>query len=202
MRVHSHATALKMLASVLLVAGAAGVAGLGTFGGFTSTTSATQSVSAGTVVMNLSQHASLGTTVAANGIVPGDTIQRSVRLTQPASSQNFGTVRLTTTAQTSNVLTTDATNGLQLVVDLCTQAWVASGNNLTCPGTMTTPLSSRPFIGSNLALPQVANTMNSSADAHLRLTLSLPTSAGDNFQGVSNLLTFTFDATQRAGQAK
>ena len=44
--------------------------------------------------------------------------------------------------------------------------------------------------------------MNSSGDAYLRLTLSLPTSAGDSFQGVSNLLTFTFDATQRAGQAK
>ena len=202
MRAHNHATALKMLASVLLVAGAAGVAGLGTFGSFTSTTTATQSVSAGTVVMNLTQHGSLGTTVAATGIVPGDTIQRSVRLTQPASSQNFSTVKLTTSAQTGNVLTNDTTNGLQLVVDLCTQAWVASGNSLTCPGTTTTALATRPVIGSNLTLAQVANTMNSAGDAYLRLTLSLPTGAGDSFQGVSNLLTFTFDATQRAGQAK
>lgn len=202
MRAYHHATTLKMLASVLLVAGAAGVAGLGTFGAFTSTTSATQSVAAGTVVMNLSQHGTLGTTVAATGIVPGDTIERSVRLTQTAASQNFGGVRLTTSAQTSNVLTTDTTNGLQLVVDLCTAAWVASGNTLTCPGTMTNALASRPVIGGNLLLSQVSNTLNSSNDAYLRLTLTLPTSAGDNFQGISNLLTYTFDATQRASQAK
>lgn len=202
MRPHTHATALKMLTSVLLVAGAAGVAGLGTFGSFTSTTSATQSVNAGTIVMNLTQHPNLGTTVAATGIVPGDTIQRSVRLTRGAASQAFSAVSLSTTAQSSNVLTTDAANGLQLVVDVCTQAWAASGNSLTCPGTMTTALASRPVIGANLTLNQVVSSLNTSGDAFLRLTLTLPTSAGDAFQGVSNLLTFTFDATQRAGQAR
>ena len=202
MHARSQSNSLKALASVLLVAGAAGVAGLGTFGSFTATTNASQSVTAGRIVMNLSQHGSLGTTVAATGVVPGDTIQRSVQLVKGAGSENFGSVSLTTTAQTSNLLSTDATNGLQLVVDSCSVAWANAGNNtLSCAGTTTNVIASRRVIGT-MDLSQATSALNSTGNGYLRLTLSLPTSAGDNFQGLSNSITYTFDATQRAGTSK
>lgn len=49
-------------------------------------------------------------TVDATGIVPGDTIHRRAKVTD-AGTQNLASVTLTTTAGTSNVLTTDTTNG-------------------------------------------------------------------------------------------
>ena len=202
MRAHTHATTLKMLASVLLVAGAAGVAGLGTFGSFTATTNASQSVAAGRIVMNLSQHPSLGTTMAATGVVPGDSIQRSVQLAKGPGSENFGSVSLTATAQTNNPLSTDATNGLQLSVDSCTSAWSVSGTNkLSCPGTTTNLVATRRVTGT-MDLSQVTANLNSTSNAFLRLTMSLPVSAGDTFQDLANVLTFTFDATQRNGTSK
>ncbi len=200
MRTSLRKNSAKILASVVLVGGAASVAGLGTFGSFTDTTSASESVSAGKVDINLSQHASLGTTVAATNLVPGDTIQRAVTLTRSSDTEMFGSVLLTTTAGTANLLSTDATNGLQLSVDQCSIAWAQVGttNQLTCAGVTTSIIASRAVIGTNLDLGAATTTLNSVAAAsNLRLSLVLPTSAGDTFQGLTNAVTFKFDATQR-----
>ncbi|MFC4786445.1 TasA family protein [Nocardioides sp. MAHUQ-72] len=202
MRTSSHKTAVKILASVVLVGGAASVAGLGTFGSFSDTTAADQSVATGKVDLGLTQHASAGTTVAAVDLVPGDTVQRSVTLTRSSDTEKFGSVLLTTTAGTQNVLATDATNGLQLRVDQCSVAWVKNADgSLTCGGTTTGIVASRAVVGSALDLGAATTTMNSSAAAsNLRLTLTLPTSAGNTFQGLANTITFTFDATQRTAE--
>ena len=52
------------------------------------------------------------------------------------------------------------------------------------------------------ALTLTALTVTSSCLAHsvdnLRFTLQLPAGADNTFQGLSNTVTFTFDATQRA----
>jgi hypothetical protein len=199
------ASSTKILASVVLVAGAASVAGLGTFGAFTSTTSASEAVATGKVVLGLTQHATLGTTVAATNLVPGDTVQRAVVLTRSSETEAFGSVKLTTTGATgvtANKLTTDATDGLKLAVDQCTVAWTkATGSNdLTCVGgTVTALVAARPVVGTNLDLAAATTTLNTStAAANLRLTLSLPEAADNTFQGLSNTIAFTFDATQRA----
>jgi hypothetical protein len=200
MRTSSSKMAAKILASVVLVGGAASVAGLGTFGSFTSTTSASETVSTGKVVLGLTQHATMGTTVAATNLVPGDTIQRAVTLTRSGDSETFGSVKLSTSALTPNVLSSDATNGLQLTVDACSTAWVkaATTNALTCSGTTTSVLATRPVIGSTLDLPVAATQLNASSAANLRVQMVLPTGADNSFQGLSNAITFTFDATQRA----
>jgi predicted ribosomally synthesized peptide with SipW-like signal peptide len=147
-------TSAKIFASVVLVGGAAGVAGLGTFGAFTDTTSASTSVSSGKVDIGLTQHATLGTTVAAADLVPGDTVQRAVTLTRSVDTEKFGSVLLTTSAGTTNVLSTDATKGLQLTVDECSVAWTKVGatNQLSCSGTTTNVVASRAVIGTNLDL--------------------------------------------------
>lgn len=190
--------ATKILASIALVGGAAGVAGLGTFGGFTSTTTANESVATGRVELGLTQHGTAGTTVAASGLVPGDAVHRSVSLTRNAGTQSFGSVSLTTTAGSANVLTSDATNGLQLTVDNCSVAWtVEADNSLSCSGTQSSVVASRAVIGGPLDLGPATTALNAAgATAYLRLKLALPAVAGNAFQGLSNAITFTFDATQ------
>ena len=196
-------TSAKIFASVVLVGGAAGVAGLGTFGAFTDTTSASTSVSSGKVDIGLTQHATLGTTVAAVDLVPGDTVQRAVTLTRSVDTEKFGSVLLTTSAGTTNVLSTDATKGLQLTVDECSVAWTKVGatNQLSCSGTTTNVVASRAVIGTNLDLAQATTSLNAvGAASNLRLQLVLPATADTPFQGLSNAITFTFDATQRTAQ--
>jgi spore coat-associated protein N len=202
MRLGPSSIAVKIFATVVLVGGAASVAGLGTFGSFTSTTSASASVSAGKVVL-ASGTSARGLDIAAANLVPGDTVQRTITLTRSTETEAFGSVKLTTAGTTANLLTSDATNGLQLKVDQCSAAWVkpSTSNDLTCSGTVTTVVAQRAAIGSALDLGAATTALNSSAAAsNLRLTLTLPTSADNNFQGLTNTVNFTFDATQRAAQ--
>jgi hypothetical protein len=195
----------KLFASAALVASAAAVAGLGTFGSFTSSTSASEAVTAGKVVIGLTQHPTLGTTVAATNLVPGDTVQRAVTLTRSSETEAFGSVKVTTTGTNANLLTSDATNGLQLKIDQCSAGWTkaAATNELTCSGTTTNLVASRAVVGSNLDLGAATTALNAvGAAANLRISLVLPDAANNDFQGLSNTINFTFDATQRTAQYK
>ncbi len=204
MRIGISTTAGKVLASVVLVGTAASVAGLGTFGSFTSTTSASESVSNGKVVLT-SAAGVRALSVAATGLVPGDTVQRSIVLSRSSDTESFGSVTLTTTGSTANLLTSDATNGLQLTLEQCSVPWTQIGttNDLACSGTTTPVIAQRAVIGSALDLGAATTTLNSAAaTSNLRATLTLPTAADNTFQGLSNTVTFTFDATQRAAESR
>jgi len=193
--------AVKVLASAALVGGAASVAGLGTFGAFTSTTSAAQAVSTGKLILGQATSVRDMTIPAAN-MVPGDTIQRTVTLTRSDDTEAFGTVKLTTSTPTGTLLTSDTTNGLQVKVEQCTVAWVkdATTNNLTCGGTLSSVIAQRPVLGSDVlaATSGTLTALNGTGkSAYLRVTLALPDTAGNTFQGLTNNISFTFDATQR-----
>lgn len=186
--------AVKVLASAALVGGAASVAGLGTFGAFTSTTTASQDVATGKVV--LSSTSTFGTPVT--NMVPGDTIARTVTLTRSTDTEAFGSVKITTAGTSSNLLTSDATNGLQMKVEECSVAW----NNGACSGTTTTVIAQRAVVGAtDVPAATLASLNGAGKAANLKVTLSLPTSADNTFQGLSNTINFTFDATQRAAKA-
>jgi predicted ribosomally synthesized peptide with SipW-like signal peptide len=195
-------TKTKLLVSAALLAGAASAAGLGTFGSFTSTTSASQSVTAGTVVIGVGTAGTANNrlSVAATGVVPGDTIQRTVQLNN-TGNQNLASITLTTTASPSSLLDTDATNGLQLVIQKCSSTWTEAGTapayTYTCGGTTTTVLASRAVIGANIALSGLS-AVTAGASDNLMATLTLPASAGNTFQGLASTVTFAFTGTQRA----
>ena len=143
----TRSTAAKLLASASLVGTAAAVAGLGTFGTFTSTTTASADQSSGTVVIALGNTGASTNrlTVNATGLVPGDTVQRSVDLAN-TGSEDLASVTLTTSANPSSLLDTDATNGLQLLVERCSVAWteagVAPAYTYTCGGATSTVVAS------------------------------------------------------------
>ena len=204
MSAHVLSTKAKLLASAALVAAAAGAAGLGTFGSFTSTTSASQAVTAGTVVIGVGTGGTANNrlSVAATGVVPGDTIQRTVQLNN-TGNQNLASITLTTTASPSSLLDTDATNGLQMVIDKCSQAWTEAGPpyTYTCGGTTSSVLASRAVIGSNLTLSNLGSTSAGATD-HLRVTLTLPSGAGNTLQNQSSTITYAFTGTQRTATNK
>lgn len=197
---------LGLTQKILLSVGALGVggaiAGLGTFATFTSSTSASEQAATGTVTVGLGATGASTNrlSVAAGGVAPGDTVQRSVDLVNQGSL-DLTSVSLTTTAAPSSLLDTDATNGLQMVVDRCSAPWTEAGTSpaftYTCSGTTATVVASRPVIGANVALSNLAATTHGATD-HLRVTLTLPTSAGNTFQNQTSTVAYNFTGTQRA----
>jgi spore coat-associated protein N len=196
----------KLLASVAVLGAAASIAGLTTFATFTSSTSASQTVSSGTVTVALGAvGAANRLTVNATNIAAGDTMQRAFDLSNTGTIDFAGAPSLTTTASPSSLLDTDASNGLQMVIDRCSVAWTEAGPpyTYTCSGTTTSVLTTRALIGSSIALSNLTDlTTNGSGPDHLRLTLTLPSTAGNTFQGLSSTITYAFNATQRTATSK
>jgi hypothetical protein len=210
MRITLTSTGGKVLASTVLLGAAASVAGLGTFGTFTSTTSASAAVASGTVKIEVGAGAAAGgvnrLSVAAAGLVPGDTVSRAVTLGN-TGDQALAGIGLTTTASPSSKLDTDTVMGLQLQVDACSQPWTEAGTSpsytYSCPTTATrsTVLASRPVIGSTPALGNLNALAAGKAD-NLVVTMTLPTGADNTFQALNSTISFTFNGTQRGATAR
>ena len=194
----------KLLLTIAVLGATASIAGLGTFATFTSSTSASHTVSSGTVTIALGATGASTNrlNVDATAIAPGDTIQRSVDLIDQGTI-NLASVTLTTAASSSSVLDTDATNGLQMVIDKCSQAWTESGPpyTYTCGGSTSSVLSSRAVIQTGVTLSNLSSVTAGSTD-HLRVTLTFPSGAGNSFQNKSSTIQYTFTGTQRAGTDK
>ncbi|HMJ00080.1 MAG TPA: TasA family protein [Gaiellaceae bacterium] len=194
----------KLVASVALLGAAASIAGLGTFATFTSTTSANHTVASGTVTIALGATGASTNrlTVGATALAPGDTLQRSVDLINQGSL-DLASITLTTTASPTSLLDSDATNGLQMVIDKCSVAWTESGPpyTYTCSGSTSSVLASRAVIGTTLALSNLGSLISAATD-HLRVTLTFPSGAGNTFQNLSSTVTYAFTGTQRAGTNK
>jgi Camelysin metallo-endopeptidase len=191
-------TSRKVVGSLAIAGAAAAVAGLGTFGTFTdSTTPVATTVQSGTVDINLTQQ---GTTIPVTtaGFVPGDSLSRAVDLSNDGTSP-LSSVTLASTATAASALTGDATDGLQLAVRSCPVPWTQAGSAYTCGGTASTLYSGAAVTSS--ALPGAASLAARGVD-HLLLTLSLPTTAGNGFEGLSSTLDLTFTGVQRAGAAR
>jgi spore coat-associated protein N len=191
----------RLVLSIALILIAVSLAGVGAFASFTSTASVSQSITSGTVTIALG---STGTAnnrldVAATGVVPGDTIQRAVNVSN-TGNQDFASISLTTTASTSSLLDTDASNGLQMVIERCSVAWTESGSapayTYTCSGTTSTVVSSRAIIGAGVTFGNVLLTAGSTNN--LRVTLTLPSTAGNTLQGLTSVISYAFTGTQRA----
>jgi hypothetical protein len=141
-------------------------------------------------------------------LVPGDSVQRAVTLTNAAGNQNLAGISLTTAASTSSLLDTTTGTGLQLAIDACSVPWTetaaGTGYTYTCTGTgaTTTPiLASRPVIGTDIALPALTSTVAGKTD-NLRVTMTLPALAGNDLQNKNSVIDLTFTGTQRTATNK
>ena len=185
--------ARKLLLSIAVLGSAASIAGLGTFATFTSSTSASHTIASGTLSLTVPV-SRLGT--GASPIAAGDTMQRAIDLSY-SGTISFGSATLTTSATSSSLLDTDATNGLQIAIDKCSQAWTESGPpyTYTCGGSTSPVLASRALIGSAIALSNL--TLTAGSTDHLRVTVTLPSSADNTLQNKSSTIDYTFAGVQR-----
>ena len=194
-------TARKVLGSLGVIGAAAAVAGMGTFGTFTdSTAPLNASVTSGTLSLDLNAtHSTASLPMNAAGFVPGDSISRSVDLVN-SGNLAFAGLSLNSTATTSSLLDTDKVNGLQLSVKSCSVAWTealtAGVATYTCSGT-TSPIVNAPAATTALQ-PNMAS-VNPGGTDHLVVTLTLPTSADNTFQGKTSALSVSFTGTQKTG---
>ena len=187
--------ARKLLLSIAVLGSAASIAGLGTFATFTSSTSTSHTIASGTLSLT-APVSRLGT--GASPIAAGDTMQRAIDLSY-SGTISLGSATLTTSATSSSLLDTDATNGLQIAIDKCSQAWTESGPpyTYTCGGATSSVLASRALIGSAIALSNL--TLAAGSTDHLRVTVTLPSSADNTLENKSSTIDYTFTGVQRAG---
>jgi predicted ribosomally synthesized peptide with SipW-like signal peptide len=195
----------KLVASVALIMVASAVVGVGAFAVFTDTTSVSQATTSGTVTMATINVSGTNNrlSIGASNIAAGDTMQRSVDLKQTGTLA-LASIVLTTSATASSLLDTDATNGLQMVIDKCSVAWTEGGTppayTYTCGGTTTSVLATAPVIGTNLTLNNI--TLTAGTDNFLRVTLTLPSGAPNTLQGKSSTIQYSFTGTQRTAAAQ
>src|SRR4029079_7623681 len=95
---------------------------------------------------------------------PGDTIQRSVDLTN-SGSLDLASVTLTTSASPRSLLDTAGTKALHTVDHNGSQAWTESGPPYTyaCGGATSSVLASRAVIGSSLSLSNLTSLITAGA---------------------------------------
>jgi hypothetical protein len=161
-------------------------------------------VATGTVSIDLTQPAT-AIPATISDLIPGDSVNRLVTLKNDGTSA-LSSVSLKVTSSTSNVLTTDKTNGLQLSLQACSGTWVQGGTSsaptFSCSGgTARNLVTPGGVLRADEALQNPASLTAGSSD-QLVLSISLPTGAGNQFQSLSNQLSLTFTGTQRNGTAR
>jgi hypothetical protein len=188
-------TARKIVGSLAVIGTAAAVAGLGTYGSFTdSTTPMNTTLSTGTLSINLTQ-VGAAVPVSVSGMVPGDSVTRAVDLVNDGDLA-MSSISMVSSATASSILTTDATNGLKLSVRSCSVPWTAT---YTCGGTERSLLAG-PVVN-NAALNSPAS-LNPGGTDHLVFSVSLPATAGNEFQGKSAGISLAFTGVSRSGTAR
>jgi hypothetical protein len=128
-------------------------------------------------------------------MAPGDTAVLTLNVVVPSGGP---VVALTTEAEPSSLLDQDPVDGLRLEIERCSGPWQAmpGGNRprYGCPGRSFPVLAQQPVVLSNVALP---NLDAGQAEQHLLLSLTLPESAGNDFQGLSSTIHYTFTASEQ-----
>jgi hypothetical protein len=194
----------RVLATVVLLILGAAFAGLGTFGTWTSAPTATPgSINAGTITLALGTAGSADNrlTIGTSNMLPGDTVQRAVKLTN--STGDISSIKLSTSAGATPSALVGA-GGLRLTVAQCTTTWQETGASApftyACNGggTVTNLVADQSVIMSNVDLPGIGALVASGTEK-LVFTLALPTTAASTLQGASDTITFTFTATARTG---
>ena len=176
------------------------------------------SITTGTLKLTLAPSAATGITggfsTAITAMAPGDTINRYVNLTN-AGTLDGATPVLSVAAPTSTKLDTDATNGLSVTIQNCTNDWALVSNAPVCSGTTSTVLASTPIanLKTSVAPAGVAITLPSNLAgtvSHLQVAISLPggnenvlngTLPTGTIQGLNSTLTWSFTESLRPGTA-
>ena len=191
------------LLGALVAAYAAALTAGVTFGTFSDAATSGSQVGVGTISIGLTRPGGPLTPLVASSFYPGNSVSQELTLTNEGTS-SFGALRLTASATPASVLTTDPVNGLQLTVSLCSRRWTADETppapTYSCAGTSAT-LYSGPFVVDR-ALTGLDTLTTAGAKDQLLVTVALPASADDRFQGRSAAMNIAFRAQQPSGRPR
>jgi spore coat-associated protein N len=165
----------RVLASGVLLAAAVAVTALGLFAGFASA-SPLGRVSAHRPKLTVKPHA----LARVGGLAPGDRAERTLELRYRG---RFAAIVLKTRTSGSSLLRSNAT-GLRLVVERCSKRWTKKHGtrSYVCRGKRWSVLKTVRVSGKRkLRLKHLSR--RAGRTDHLRLTVSLPRSAGNTSQG-------------------
>ena len=197
-------TARKILGSIGVIGAAFAVAGLGTFGTFTDSTSVDTTIASGTLSIDVGAPGGVKKTipVLTSEFMPGDSLSRALNL-ENTGDVALSSISLANSASPSSGLVTDQANGLQLILERCSRSWTRGGTTelptYTCAGTRST-LYTGPAISTRaLSAP---NSLSPGGTDNLVFTLSLPTTAGNDMQGLSAAVNLVFTAVQAPGAGR
>jgi hypothetical protein len=185
---------------------AVGVLSFNAYANFTGTTSYNQSVSTGTLSLTKANEdsATKAYNLAGADLAPGDTMQRGLKL---SVSGSISASDLTVSAADGTPTELDNGTGvdMQLRIDVCDQAYDETVNSniptYNCAGSEQEVLDDTD-LGDLIATPATLANINLAGANHLMLTWTLPSGADNTFQGLTNTVSLTFSANQRAPQAK
>lgn len=174
-----------MALSALVLIGITSTAG-STTATFTATTTNPGNTFATATLMISNDKPNAGDLINIANLVPGDTAQRVVHVTNGGNTGFTYAGAISATAST--LLWTDTTFGLQASVYRC--------NNCTTPANIV-------YSGAlkNLAVP-ASGTIAPAGGDYLTFVFSLPVTAGNTFQSLTQDFTVTYTATQLAGTAR
>jgi hypothetical protein len=184
MRKTSSLIAIMALSALVLI-GLSSTAGL-TTATFTATTTNPGNTFATATLVISNNKPNAGDLINITNLVPGDTAQRVVQVTNGGNTGFTYAGAISATAST--VLWTDTTLGLQASVYRC--------NNCTTPANVV-------YSGAlkNLLIP-ASGTIAAAGSDYLTFVFSLPTAADNTFQAKTQDFTVTYTATQLAGTAR
>ncbi|MEY2634670.1 MAG: hypothetical protein RIS75_610 [Actinomycetota bacterium] len=159
-------------------------------------------ITSGTLSLELTDNGA-GFATAVSGILPGDTVHRYITLSNTGDTDGKSlTVALSDSE--SNVLTGNATTGLQGQVTSCSVTWTASTG--VCGGTETVLIASTSLNSIKNTPVSLVSSLSANADLNLQFALTLPASTevtingvapANSVQGLTAGLTWTFTESQR-----
>jgi spore coat-associated protein N len=174
-----------MALSALVLIGVTSSAGA-TTATFTATTTSPDNTFQTATLLISNDKPNAGDLVNITNLVPGDSAQRVVKITNGGNTGFTYAASVSATANT--LLWTDTANGLQAAVFRC--------NNCTTPANQV-------YSGAlkNLSVP-ASGTVAAAGSDYLTFVFSLPTSAGNTFQNLAQDFPVSYTATQLAGAAR
>jgi hypothetical protein len=191
---------LRRPGRLTITAGAAlialGVISFNAWANFTASQQTSNTIGTGTMSIVIADGPT-AFSVAVTNMVPGDHAERFVDVHTGGTLTMSGLKLASAVTSPTTKLDSDATNGLQLVVDNCTVAWTLhAGATATCTGgTSSSVLSTGPVI---MSATTMSNVHTDGTVDHLRFQWLLPSGADDTFQGLTDTIQYTFSGVQPA----
>lgn len=204
MKIRNASRLQKVLLTASVLTAAAGLAGAGTYATWSQSQNEAQSITTGTFGIALGGTSlvdELATTVT--NVVPGDSIARRVDVTNTGNTAwDVYKVDVTGSAVAAKTLHDGTANALTTSVYSCSAAWTSAA--LAGCASPTTVVADQVLNGTNSINLMALGADAGSATDHLLVITKYPSGASDyaNYGGLSDTITYTFSATQRAGVAK